>query len=129
MKVYVSAASAEIGRAEDFIALVQSEGHEVTHDWTRQVRAFQRGDLVDEEQCARDDLNAIMPADAMVLLVPDDPLCSRGIWVELGYAVAFEVPVLAVGQPADASIWRFLVSWVDTESEALEFLETKAAGG
>ncbi len=87
MKVYVAGASAEIERAERFIALAKTYGAEITHDWTIDVRK-EGGSVpasdVDPATFAARDISAVLEADAVVFLVPHQDHATKGLWVELG---------------------------------------------
>lgn len=128
MKIYVSAASAELERAERFIAAARVAGLVVTEDWTVPFRRHLDGEPVDASQVAADDLNGVFAADVLVVLIPKGEATSRGLWVELGFAFAEGKSVIAVGDPEALDIWGCMCAFVATEDEALRVLGGMAEG-
>lgn len=93
MKLYIAAASAEIDRAERLMKIARAQGHEITHDWTHEVRAaIAQGlseDLIPDEVAlvgALMDIGGVVTADRFIYLVPPKPISTSGAWVELGVA-------------------------------------------
>ncbi len=103
MKIYVSAGSTEVDRAATFMADLRVLGHDITHDWTVSVRAFQAGGDVDPYHAATADIVGVHAADVLIALVPREP--SKGLWVEIGAALATAIPVCVVGPVGCADIW------------------------
>lgn len=93
MRIYVAGSSVELERAERVMDALRLECFEITHDWTKDVRANTAAartdaDLTDHEAkaFASTDLRAIERAHLLLFLAPTTP--TRGAWVELGYALA-----------------------------------------
>jgi hypothetical protein len=93
MRVYVAGAGAEIERAERAILELVRLGHEITHDWTLDVRRAMRartgdGDLSDDRarKIAGLDLDGVRDAAVVLFLAPPAGR-GAGCWVELGYAL------------------------------------------
>lgn len=103
MKIYVAGASVEASRASDFMARVIALGHSITHDWARVVATQRvlesRLPVEQRRQAMRDDLDGVREADLLIALIPRDS-SSRGVWVELGYALGLR----AAGEPSPA-VW------------------------
>ena len=94
MKVYVAGSSAELDRCERVISALRAGGCTITFDWAAQMREFAARGLCDAalddheaRRCAEADLNAIVDADVVLLLAPEQP--TRGAWVEFGYALGW----------------------------------------
>ncbi len=91
MKIYVAGASKEIDLIEQLIARLKAGGHEITHDWTVDVRREGGGSPDDpgvRRSCALKDLGAVRDCDLFWLVKPAETSTSTGAWVELGYALA-----------------------------------------
>ena len=117
--IYVSAASAEIDRAEIAMGHLTCAGFEITHDWTTVMRAHLRGEKVDAAKAAFDDLwNGVEPCDALIGLLPKAP--SKGFWLEVGFAIGIQdgPHTILVGDPADACIWGGEVGAIVPDLEA-----------
>ncbi len=133
MLIYVAGASRELERVEAFIASARLRGHQITHDWTVQVRSHRVAGipdtaLSDEEAAdiAAGDLLAVLNAQILVLLAPAEP--TTGAWVELGCALGTRaIPVVVAGELARRSIFTRLASIVDTDAEALQVLDRAQA--
>lgn len=94
-RVYVAASSADIGRAEYWIARLRSVDIQVTSSWPEVIRAQPGGNANprDASQADRADwasicLGEVMSSTVLWLLVPPLDRPSRGCWVEAGYADA-----------------------------------------
>ena len=129
MLVYVAGASRELERAEAFIASLRLRGHEVTHDWTVDVRASRVAGVVDEQLSDQDaqryaetELDAVVQAQLLVLLAPEQS--TSGAWVEYGVAIAAGLPILVVGPRARCSIFTRLASGLcATDADGLHAVE------
>ncbi len=89
VKVYVA------GQIEDTAAVVNvqqrvvSAGHELTHDWTKDLDLTEdyASRIEESTQIAKTDLGGVMDADAVLVLASSaEP--GRGLFVELGAAIA-----------------------------------------
>ena len=92
MKVYVASKFENRTRVQEVMAQLVTAGHEITYDWTRnsQVSSIQ----------AEADLDGVLDADALVLIVEDD-LPYRGALVEFGIALGAGIPVFVMGNALD----------------------------
>ncbi len=91
--VYVSAPYEMIEEARSLAAWLSSLGHEVTSSWLRE------GEGQDDAENARMDLCEVLAADWFLALNPAEWKRSGtgGRHVELGYALAFSIPVVILG--------------------------------
>lgn len=80
MKVYVAGQLSDVSTVRAVQAAVVAAGHAITLDWTTE-------DPAEPEVVAVADLGAVMAADA-VLVVASGPEAGRGLFVELGAALA-----------------------------------------
>lgn len=105
--IYLSAASGELDRAiaaMEYLRIGDEWG--IAYDWTDAIRRERGGETVDLAKVAARCLHGVDVADALVALLPHRGVASRGLWVELGYAVARAMPIVLVGRGADADIWH-----------------------
>jgi hypothetical protein len=89
MKVYVAGQLAELEAVRAVQQQVVSAGHELTHDWTRDLSLTQGYADCPERSAAiaGADLDGVMTADAVVV-VASSAVPGRGLFVELGAALA-----------------------------------------
>lgn len=91
LRVYVAGPSREMARCVAVVAAVRAAGHDITHDWTEQMRASTQTDAEMATDELRPhltaDLDGIEAADALLLLLPQSGSASSGQCVELGYAI------------------------------------------
>jgi hypothetical protein len=111
MKIYVAGRFQSYEKVRVCINALISQGHEITHDWTRTEEFDAEGVLstaswngtvsVRPDSAKRavlaahalNDINGVRDADALVLLA-DDSLA--GAWVEMGIALERGTPIYAV---------------------------------
>lgn len=126
MKIYIAGASSELARCERAVTLACALGHEITLDWTKDVRAATvLDDALSPSRCAElaaADLRAVEQAETLVLLIPKTP--STGCWVELGYALAHSIPVYTCGV-RKGIFWALGFSHWASEQACLEALVSK----
>jgi nucleoside 2-deoxyribosyltransferase len=96
MRVYVAGKFADRERVREVQALVRARGHSISWDWTDQGKGQT---ITPEEQraIAERDLKGVRDADAFVLVI-EQPYIYKGPWVELGAALAFNIPVYVLGE-------------------------------
>lgn len=131
MRVYVAGSSKEIPRVRAMQATLVALGCTITHDWTKQVEDYGAGadqlSAADKRRFARLDLDGIANA-AMVVFLQSPVASSRGMWVEIGYAVACRerLPTLLFlcTGGGDQLIWHTLMNGVFEKDE--EFLDKVA---
>ena len=98
MRIYVAGKFEEKEAVRAVQASCRAMGWKITHDWTHEV-GLPAGSTADEVQrfharCALEDLRGAISADVVVVLLHP---AGKGLWVELGAALAMGVPVIAVG--------------------------------
>jgi nucleoside 2-deoxyribosyltransferase len=91
MKIYVAASWLSRERARVLMTQLEAEDHTITFDWTACVPSDDRATRAIQ---AKRDLQGVADADALVLLVDENP--TQGAWVEFGYAIALSVPIIAL---------------------------------
>lgn len=95
INVYVAGASRNKERARAFMDLVRAHPAMIlTHDWVADIDAADIAGMTDADlddparaAFAEGDLNGLAEADVAVFLLEDETV-SRGMYVELGYAIA-----------------------------------------
>lgn len=92
-KVYVSASSAEVERAQHWTNHLVIAGLEVTSTWLKVVGDVGSANPRDADHGAREkwslsDLCEVAAADVVWFLVPPVETPTRGAWLEVGYARA-----------------------------------------
>jgi len=112
MKVYVAAPWKHRKIAQSVASLLEAVGFTVVSRWLaghedRALSQYAREDLADLEQC-----------HALLLLNIE---LSEGKAFEQGYAMALDIPIVAVGRPS--MVFHHLpYIWVETYSEAIAAL-------
>ena len=87
LQVYVATSSNPLEEAEQHMRSVREAGHEVTYDWTVDVRNAGTGSPDDpgvRSRAALADLRGVERAEVFWLVQPENS--STGAWVELGVA-------------------------------------------
>lgn len=123
---YLASAISDVERARRLIGELDQHGWTCTFDWTQyEIDPVVGSKLTMDERTdiAQQEINGVVEADVMVLLLPG----GRGAHVELGAALASNIPVLLAFQsPADLNgkyayeciFYRHdAVSWYTFESE------------
>jgi hypothetical protein len=127
MKVYVGGASLEIDLIEKMIGDLLEQGVQITHDWTEDIRHTSQFTSVPESYrraCAVEDLHGVAKANLVWILSPPADIHSIGCWVEMGYAIAKQKPVLISGPLAPSNIFALLdsVRRYDKHEEAFDHI-------
>ena len=90
--IYVAAKYEDAPHAREVMAQLIAAGHTITYDWTT-------NEQVSDEQ-AWADMEGVLNADAFVLIAEKD-LNYCGALVELGMALAADIPVYVLGTALD----------------------------
>ncbi|KRE39164.1 hypothetical protein ASG73_02115 [Janibacter sp. Soil728] len=89
MRIYVAGPLADVEGVRRVQAEVVAAGHELTLDWSRgpdsQLSDYDSAPEA-SARIARDDLDAVLTADAVIVVASEHP--GRGMFVELGAALA-----------------------------------------
>lgn len=102
VKVYVAGKWYDKATIKTYIEQLKSAGVEITHDWT----ITEEEDKKTDADCARFavmDLQGVMDAEAVVVVVTDASYPYRGTCVECGAALACNKPVFVVTLVPDAA--------------------------
>jgi hypothetical protein len=138
--VYVGAASSELERAKRVMKLLRDKGIRVTSTWVETITNV--GDanpmsapLIDQQKWSQQDLNEVMDAQVLLLLLPPKGIETIGAYVEYGFALALQMlseQMIATGAPVPPrvivtagrkrSIFFSMAEHSDTDEEAVEKL-------
>jgi nucleoside 2-deoxyribosyltransferase len=99
MKIYVAGKFDEKQQARGAMAQLRALGHEITYDWTQHPEEQSESNLQHAADC---DLDGVLRADAVLMLLTDPLYAYRGSFTELGAALASKRPVYAVCPDANA---------------------------
>lgn len=106
LKLYVAGQSGNADRVGRYAsALTKTHGVVITEPWWDEVL---RDSWSTENpprtpaECARRDIDGILAADAMIVLIDLDLGDGRGLWFEAGYAKAIGKPVCCLVYGSDA---------------------------
>jgi hypothetical protein len=89
-KIYVAGKWQEKDSVRQVMSILVKLGHTITYDWT------QHDDADDSYECALADLNGVAEANYIVVIA-DKLLSYRGVFVEIGAALALNKPVYIIG--------------------------------
>lgn len=99
LNIYVAAKFEEKEKVRKAYDLLRHHGHRITHDWTNEdATRFPDGSeeqLQYLEDMAHADIEGVANADAVVLFPHEK---GKGLFVELGVALAKDIPVLVVSE-------------------------------
>lgn len=122
LKVYVAGSSGEIDRAKAATAALRAAGVVVVSTWPEVVEAV--GDANPptasrEERLgwALEDLRQVELADVVLLLCPWES-AGRGAYLEAGYALGLDIPVVAAGRTLQ-SVFCSCFSEHETDAAAI----------
>lgn len=95
MRIYVASKFENTAEVWSVMDRLRGMGHVITHDWTREALGDRTGAeaeayLVD---CAQKDMAGVETADAVFVI--NHP-AGKGMWTELGMALAWQIPVFFV---------------------------------
>lgn len=96
MKLYISTKWEQRGLATGLMRYAEHHGHSITYDWT----------VCDIESPtgAAMDIIGVITADLLIILAEQE-LPYRGVYVELGAALGCHIPVWLVGHGLDACLF------------------------
>lgn len=90
-----------------------------SYDWTQEIVDPSIVDLKYQRKLITWELDGVGNSDLVIMLPP----CGRGAHVELGYALALDIPVIMVGQSEDPAMAYALVKQVQDISELMQVLK------
>ena len=127
MRIYVAAKFEEKPRVRTLMRALEDAGHQITLDWTDEDATGLTGMELQAyyAECAENDVRGVQRAEVFVVL--DHPR-GRGLFVELGVALAKGAHVIVVGvkqdDPDNCIFYYF--PWmvhVETEDQVLAAVE------
>jgi len=104
MKLYVAGKFDNRDYIHTRIEYLQSLGYEITHDWT-QVETSNSLTNTDLAKYASQDVNGVLQADLLLILITDEDYPYRGTTTELGVALGQNKPVVVI-DPFENSIFN-----------------------
>ncbi len=119
MKFFVSGKIGYVGGAREAMGALIDAGHEITFDWTRLPHLKPYDDNAAEcHLSAIVDCRGVKDADVFVLLPHDRGI---GMYVELGMAIAFGIPIRIVTKAESRSMFFLhpLVKKVDSIEDVI----------
>ena len=127
MDIYVVGKWQDRFKVRSIQADLRELGHQITVDWT--TSDFGPDGVLGTPQrmqeIALEDLQGVKDADAVVALIQDNNHVYKGVWVEIGIALADNKPVYVIGNAGDTCIFmnhpavRKITSLKDIEGKEL----------
>lgn len=93
MRIYLAGGSLELLLCAQYIDALRAAGHVITYDWTQSFTG--KHTLQEDHDQALADLNAVLSADVVWILVPADK--SEGSHFEMGAALARGIRTIVSG--------------------------------
>ena len=106
--IYIAGKYEDRIRVKELMSLFEAFDHTITYDWTKN----QEGDS--SVICAITDLEAVKKAD-IVLAIAEKDYIYKGMYVEIGIALALSKKVLLLGNAIDRCIFSTLCYKVDID--------------
>ncbi len=109
------------------LSLKTKQVHEITHDWTKEVRLAKDGSPEDPQTRLRavmNDLAGVRSADLVWLIAPPTDSKSTGAWIEMTYAYDRGIPVIASGDIARCIFADVMVTKkFETHDDAFQYIK------
>lgn len=120
IRLYVACPWKQRNLARDTSATLEAKGYDITHKWW--VFEGEKEDTTKEfrQLCAKKDMDGVRTAHAMVLL---DTQPSEGKAIEQGLALAYGIPIVAIGKPKGVFQYLPKYYWVWDIYKAMDVLE------
>jgi hypothetical protein len=117
MRVYVATNFARATLARAVMTTLEQDGHVITHDWTGENAAGKSGDELARylQRCAIQDFSGVRRCQVLVVL--NHPQ-GRGMFVEVGIALALGKIVLVVGPSMAECIFYAMAQCIHVETVA-----------
>lgn len=130
MRIYVAGRFRRYERVRALVDAIAAQGHEITHDWTRNCEFGPDGHLLAPDEasipperlaaCAHDDVRGAAEADLLVCIA-DEPL--TGALIEIGAALAHGAEVWIIAPWRESIFWHLdLVTRFTDEASVLATL-------
>lgn len=121
MKFFVSTSFDNRAAAVELMKLLTAAGHTLTHDWTGESVDGLWGKAREEYlvRCALEDRKGVKAADVLIALAHQD---GKGMFVEMGIAIAHDIPIVVVNRERAEQVFYALPNhyFVDTLEQAVE---------
>lgn len=123
MKAYVATKFEEASLAKSTMRALEALGHTVTHDWTNENADGLSGDALTAylRGCAERDVKGVVDCDVFVLLNHPN---GKGMFTELGIAIALKKRIIVVQRGLSSNIFLFLseCECASTIAEAIDMV-------
>lgn len=117
MKIYVAGKWKERKKVKDIMDMFESRGHIITCDWTKHIaperylvkdghgvfdKDYKWENNIDwaengHKTYAEEDLEGVRNCDVFVAYMPDETICYKGAWIEMGIALGLNKKVILIG--------------------------------
>jgi hypothetical protein len=104
MKIYVAGKYQDKDKVRYIHQLLRGSGHEITCDWTNEVKYPNNAPPEDKKYYAIDDVRGVKDADLIIVLMTI-PYEYKGAWVEFGIALGTDTPIRVIGDCGDKCIF------------------------
>lgn len=120
MKIYIATKYTSKRRAKKLMKQVRGAGHSITVDWTKTDQKVENNENSLSEIATMDAIG-VSDADALLLLTTKHG--GRGMYTELGIAIARKIPTIVIGRHLN-NIFYFMPECVRVKNnkEALKAL-------
>lgn len=122
MKVYLAGRFHEKDFMRNAQEMLRAKGHEISWDWTKHknIRPYPEH-LEEAEEQASADIQGVKDCDIFILLSDE---AGRGMYVELGVAVALQKKIFIVGEHNTNCLFYFLLFIIrkDTLEDVLKVI-------
>jgi hypothetical protein len=109
---------------------LRAAGVTITLDWIKLIEGVPANSLDAlgcAQQAALGDITAVRTADVVWIVTPKSREHGCGLWVEMGAALAYGVPVVISGPQANRSIFAALAERHEGHGRALDAVLRKTA--
>ena len=103
MKIYIAGKWQDRKFIKDIISIIETEGHEITCDWTRHDFSVD-GVIGNESVYAEEDLQGIRSCE-LLLAIAERSFVYKGLLCEIGAALVLYKPVYLLGRAIDSCIF------------------------
>lgn len=116
-KIYVAGKWEDREIIRDIHKVLTSNGYAITCDWTYHTKH------VDSVKRALEDINGVRQCELLIAYMKNE-YAYKGVWAEIGAALALYKQVIVIGDKADACIFinRPFVTRVNTVQKAISIL-------
>jgi hypothetical protein len=126
VKLYVATAFENKEYANSVMKVLTNDGHQITHNWTGESADGLTGEerILFLEKCAVLDAKGVMDSEGVVLLTVEKG--GRGMYTEMGIAMATQKPVFVVGPHYNNIFFHTpACQWFDTLEDLRNLLKNE----